>query len=420
MLLIKGTPLKGHVNIIASKSLSHRYLISAALSNGTSTLHNLMDSDDIKATITALKTLGASIDLPYVKGPLHLNQSAHINAKASGSTLRFLIPVALVQSEKVCFEGEHRLPHRPLDVYERLFDQTNITFKTPKDAWLPLSVKGPLQGGHFKIRGDVSSQFITGLLLATPILKQDSTITIEGPFESKSYVDLTVDTLKDFGVNVATHNKGYTVKGSQTYKPVNKTIEGDYSQAAFFIVAGLFNTEAILIRGLSQTTSQGDAKIIDIVKSMAGDVSFNEAGLIVKPSQTKGTEIDLQNIPDLGPILMVLAAFSSGKTIFKNIERLRIKESDRVASMSEMLNKLKIHHTIDDHTMVIEGKRQYEGSITVNPYDDHRIAMSAIIASLKTKGTITLLDEKCMNKSYPNFVETVKHLGLTIQKGASS
>ncbi len=420
MLLIEGTPLNGELTIIASKSLSHRYLIAAALSEGTSTLHNLMDSDDITATVEALTTLGARINLPVVKGPLNITEPVTINAKASGSTLRFLIPVALRHNQPVLFKGEHRLPERPLDVYEQLFSQSNVVFKRPKNAWLPLSTQGPLQGGRFSVRGDVSSQFISGLMFAAPLLDDDTTIEITNRFESKSYVDLTVNTLKDFGIEVTEKHKGYHIKGSQAYNPVNKTIEGDYSQAAFFIVAGLFNDKPIKIKGLAPKSAQGDAKVLDIVKTMGGRVFFEGETLVVEPSKTQGTDIDLQDIPDLGPILMLLAAFSEGKSTFVNVERLRLKESDRVAAASKMLSALNVEHTVEQNRVTITGKPHHEGDVRLDPYDDHRMAMSAIIASLKVRGTITLLDETCINKSYPTFIDTCTTLGLTIKKEASS
>ncbi|MFW5864751.1 MAG: 3-phosphoshikimate 1-carboxyvinyltransferase, partial [Candidatus Izemoplasmataceae bacterium] len=307
-LYITPNSLKGTVKIIASKSLSHRYLIAASLTSGASEIDNLMVSDDIFATKAALRQLGAKIDEPLIKGPLNLKEAITIDAYASGSTLRFLIPIAYLFNQFVTFIGRDRLPKRSLKVYETLFKQEGLLYEKLSHDELPLKIKGPLNASHFKIKGDVSSQFISGLLFAASCLKNDTSIEIIPPFESKPYVDLTVETLKDFNISITEEPLRYTIKGNQTFKPVRKTIEGDYSQAAFFIVAALIGEHPLVIKGLNEHSLQGDKAILEIVKAMGGSFNFNQGDLTVYPSLTHSTTISLKNIPDLGPILMILAA----------------------------------------------------------------------------------------------------------------
>lgn len=415
-ITIKPSKLKGRVQSIGSKSLSHRYLIGAALSSHPSTINNLMESADIEATREALKCLGASIEQSIVVGGYPNVKCPVINACESGSTLRFLIPLAMCQPVPVRFIGEGRLPKRSLEAYESMFSKDQVTYNRLTNDHLPIQVSGPLTPGDYYIKGDISSQFISGMLFALPLLNAASNLIIEAPFESQSYVNLTLETLKDFKISITRTKNGYHIPGKQTYHPVNTTIEGDYSQAAFFIVAALINRHPLTITNLNPHSVQGDRDLLDIIKRMQGKYTFNKNDLTVYPSDTVGTTIDLANIPDLGPILMVLASVSKGQTTFKNIRRLRFKESDRIDAMSTILSQWGVDHHVGDNTMTIKGTESLKGNQVFDSFNDHRIIMALVVASLKTVGPITVTNAHAINKSYPQFLDVFTALNGTIIK----
>ncbi len=414
IITVIPSDLSGSVDIIASKSLSHRYLIAAGLSESPSQISNLMESNDIDTTKEALRCLGASIEGARIVGGFPKLKCTTINARESGSTLRFLIPLAMCQSKPVMFIGEARLPKRSLAPYELVFKNKNLIYEKLSNEYLPIRISGPLYPGTFRIKGNVSSQFISGLLFALPLLQEDSNILVEPPFESKSYVDLTIETLKDFKITVIPTKTGYHIPGKQRYQPVHTEIEGDYSQAAFFIVAALINKQPLTIHNLNPNSIQGDREILTIIKRMQGKYYFNNTTLKVYPSPTVGTTINLANIPDLGPILMILAAVSNGRTIFTNIRRLRFKESDRIKAISTILTQCDVIHTVEDNTMIIEGRERLKGNQTFDSFNDHRIVMALIVASLKFDGPISITNAQAINKSYPQFFDVFKALKGTI------
>ncbi len=419
-ITIKPSSLQGSVAIIASKSLSHRYFIAASLSEETSTISHAMKSVDLEATIKALKSLGATIEGNTVKGGFPHLMEPVINASASGTTLRLLIPIAMLQEKPVVFEGKDRLPLRSLDVYEALFKAQGLLYERLSLDHLPVRVAGPLKPGTFRLRGNISSQFISGLLFALPLLEADSEIIVEEPFESRAYVALTLAVLNQFGIEILTENHRYIVPGKQHYKAYNTSVEGDYSQAAFFIVAGLINRFPLTLHNLRKDTLQGDAKLLDIVKAMKGNVRFTNDQLIVTPSQTQATTIDLANIPDLGPILMILAALSEGTTRFTNIQRLRYKESDRIYAMTEVLTRFGVEHTVIGNTMEVTGQKTLRGKQVFDSFNDHRIIMAIAVASIRADQPITILHVEHISKSYPEFFTEFTRLGgeVTIIKEA--
>lgn len=410
---IKISPksLEGQIKVVSSKSLSHRYVIAAALSEEESVISNVLASKDLEATKKALEVLGAKFNQDHVK-PADFNLiSDKINVNESGSTLRFMIPIYMLQTKEIIIDGENRLIDRPLDVYEQLFKNQNVGF-THLDTHheLPLKVKGKLKAGHYPLRGDVSSQFISGLLFALPKLRGDSVIELLTPLESKGYVDLTLDVLKKFGIHILQVDQYIYIKGSQKYHGINGAVEGDFSQAAFWFVAGLIGNKNLVIKNLNPDSLQGDAEIVSILRQMGGEINFNDGYQII-PSKTKGIEIDLSQIPDLGPILMALAAVSEGKTTFINFERLRIKESDRVDAMKDVLSRFGVEMFINDDKIEIEGVDHLKGDIEINTFNDHRIAMAASILAIKASGDVLIKDAECIQKSYPTFYEVYKNLG---------
>ncbi|MDE6407684.1 MAG: 3-phosphoshikimate 1-carboxyvinyltransferase [Anaeroplasmataceae bacterium] len=406
--------LKGTVSIPPSKSLSHRAIIAACLSKGESIISNVILSKDILATIEGMRALGATIQIEgttlRIQGSEVKRISNVIDANESGSTLRFLIPIALVNKEPIEFVGRNHLVHRPLDSYFEIFDKIGIQYTHPLDTYLPLKTKGGLESGFYEVKGNISSQFITGLLFALPLLEGDSIVKIIGPLESKGYVDLTIDILSKFGIVIINHNyESFEIKGNQSYKGYNYTVEGDYSQTAFFLIAGAMGAD-VKLEGMKQVSYQGDKKIVEDIKTLKGNICFEDGLLYCTPSQTKGTTIDFSQSPDLGPALTVLASVSEGVSNFVHVARLRIKECDRVTCMKEELEKLGAKIDEEPDTMIIHGVTQLHGGI-VDSHNDHRVAMALAMASLKMDENLTILNAECVSKSYPNFWEVFEALG---------
>ena len=411
-ITIEPKNLSGNVKVVSSKSLSHRYLIAAGLAKGRSTISSVLESKDLDATKHALFSLGVKFQGEHViGGNLSLIENS-IDCYESGSTLRFMIPIALLQDKKVIFRGRGRLPERPLDIYFELFKQKGISFKRFGKHDLPLEVKGPLPSGDYEVKGNVSSQFITGLLFALPLTDGPSTLKITTPVESRGYIDLTLDVLKAFHIEIKEENQTFYIKGNQTYVPKTIDVEGDFSQAAFFIVAGLIGS-SITLSNLNPNTKQGDFKIVEIITNMQGLIRYDLMSnrYVTHPSKTYGSTIDLSDIPDLGPILMILAALSEGTTTFVNASRLRIKESDRLEAMYQTLLKLGVDVKLDGDDMTIQGQKSFKGHISLDGYGDHRIVMAIAIAAIRAEGPITIIGAEAVTKSYPNFFEVYKNLG---------
>ncbi len=418
---INPSKLKGEIKIPPSKSMSHRAIISAALAEGVSKVDNLIFSDDIKATLDGMRSLGTHVECIETEA----NQDIHsvtlrgnsdiraidtaIDCKESGSTLRFLIPFACLTGESVTFTGRGKLVERPLNTYYNIFDEQDIEYKN-NDGKLPLEVKGALKPGTFKMKGNISSQFITGLMFVLPLLEGDSKIEITTNLESKGYVDLTMDVLRKFGIEVECNDyKEFLIEGNQKYKSIDYRVEGDYSQAAFWIVAGLLSGN-ISCKDLNIDSLQGDKAILDIVQEMGGKLEIERDLIKVNDSDTKGITIDASQCPDLVPILTVLGALSKGTTKIINAERLRIKESDRLKAISTELNKLGADVKELEDGLIIEGKEQLKGG-TVDSWNDHRIAMALAVASIKCTDPVTITGSSAVKKSYPNFWEDFRKLG---------
>lgn len=417
--------LGGEINIPPSKSLSHRAIICASLSDGVSEIDNLIFSDDIKATMDGMRALGVSIeDVEQSSGethPITLKGNSNIQAnnreidcKESGSTLRFLIPFAGLVEDEITFIGRGKLVERPLGTYYRIFDEQNIEYRNNDDK-LPLSVKGMLKPGTFKVEGNISSQFITGLMFVLPLLDGDSKIEITTELESKGYVDLTLDTLEKFDIKIENNDyKDFYIKGNQKYQSRNYRVEGDFSQAAFWITAGLLGGN-IRCRDLNIDSLQGDKAVLEIVKRMEGKLRTGEDLIEVNESETRGTIIDASQCPDLVPILTVLGSVSNGTTKIINGERLRIKESDRIKAISTELNKLGANIKELEDGLLIEGKKELKGG-TVDSWNDHRIAMALAVASIKCTEPVIITGSDAVKKSYPGFWKDFVKLGGKINE----
>lgn len=397
--------LKGLVKIPPSKSLGHRGIICASLSKGISTIENIDFSDDIIATIKAMETLGTEITCEnnklIVNGKNTFAKTGGIiDCNESGSTLRFLVPLSIVKYNKIKFVGKGNLGKRPLTTYFDIFSRQDINYEL-KDGLLDLEILGKLKGGEFKIPGNISSQFISGLLFSLPILDEDSKIIISTPLESKSYVDLTIDTMQKFGVTIKNHNyKEFTIDGRQNYKATNYKVEGDYSQAAFYFSANHLGNNVIL-EDLNSNSLQGDKVCVDILEK-------------ISTTRTDTIIIDASQCPDIIPIISVTASLRKGTTKIINGERLRIKECDRLSAICTELKKLGANIEEQKNGLIIKGIKSLTGGI-VHSHNDHRIAMSMAIASTRCINNLILESPNCTSKSYPKFWDDFKKLGGEIK-----
>ena len=413
-VIIKPSNLSGDVIIPPSKSLSHRAIIAACLASGKSKISNVMFSRDILATIAGMEAMGAKIkkydNYLEIEGSNVLRINDTIDAYESGSTIRFLIPIALTNNKPITFMGHNNLVNRPLDAYFEIFKEKNIKYERLADAYLPLKCEGTLTPGEYKIRGDISSQFITGLLYALPLLNGESKIIITTPLESKGYIDLTIDILKLFNIEIINNDyKEFIVRGNQEYKPFDYEIEGDFSQAAFFLVADTLGAN-INLKAMNINSNQGDKKILEDIEALGGKIEFKNDILKAIPAKTTGTIIDFKQSPDLGPALAVLGALSSGNTEFVNAARLRIKECDRISCVKEELEKLGVGVIENPNGMVIEGVDKIDGGV-INPHNDHRLRMAFAILCQVAKSDIKIIGAECVSKSYPHFFKDLEKLG---------
>ena len=332
-----------------------------------------------------------------------------MNCNESGSTLRFLLPVAAALGKEAVFTGSGRLPSRPILPLRNEMEKKGIKFTPP---WqFPIEISGELQSGEYILNGNVSSQFVTGLLFALPILDGDSTIKLLPPVESRSYINMTVNTLSKFGISVVENGDTYYIKGSQRYaSPEEIFVEGDWSNAAFFLCAGAINGD-VTVTGLREDSLQGDKKVVDILEQMGAYIEKNGDKVRVKSEALHGIQIDASDIPDLIPVLSVTAANAKkGVTIVTNAERLRLKESDRLQAICESLTLMGNVNAQTDDGLVIWCDEKITGG-EVPSYSDHRMAMAAAVAALGSGGEITLRGAEAVKKSYPNFFEDYKMLG---------
>lgn len=419
-LRIEPTSLTGTIRVPSSKSMGHRDLICAALARGRSQVEQVSVSRDILATCACLRQLGALIS-PLeeeggrtgfaVEGGRPHQTGSLLDCGESGSTLRFLIPLAALSGERFTFTGSGKLGSRPLDPYEAIFEKQGLVFqKGGAGENFPLVVQGPLQPGHFTLPGDVSSQFISGLLFALPLLPGDSTLEITGRLESQSYIALTLSALQKYGITIEHEDfRKYTIPGNQQYQPRAGAVEGDYSQAAFWLTAGMLG-RSIGLLGMDADSLQGDKAIIPILQRMGGQVVFEKGALISRPAISLGTTIDAADCPDIIPVLTVAAALSQGHTEIIHAERLRLKECDRLKAMTTELNKLGARITEKPDGLSIDGVEELNGGI-VDCWNDHRIAMSLAVASIQCREPLTLVGAECVSKSYPEFWQDFKTLG---------
>ncbi len=393
---IEPSRAKGCVTAPPSKSAAHRALICGALS-GCSKINNLALSKDIEATARCLRALGAKIDISGESAlvgrldPLCPDVGDVLFCNESGSTLRFLLPLCMLSDKRITLSGSERLLSRPLSVYEQICREQGIEFIRTENE---ITVCGRLKGGHYRIPGDISSQFISGLMFALPLLPDDSEIEIVGAFESESYVDMTVDMLKRFSVEVSRNKNTYFIKGGQGYESRTVTVEGDCSNAAFLDGFNLLGGE-VTVEGIDPDTLQGDYVYRRMFKELkSGHRMF-----------------DLSDCPDLAPVMFALAAANGGAR-FSGTRRLKIKESDRGEAMKQELEKLGSEVIIYENEIEVKGRELHTPNLPVCGHNDHRIVMALALLLSVTGGSIE--GAEAVQKSFPDFFEKIKTLTIGI------
>ena len=415
-----GPPPSGVLAAPPSKSMAHRAVLCAALADGESRLTGLAHSQDIDATLAAAAALGAQVEAgeswARIAGAAPLQApAAPVDCCESGSTLRFLIPLAALTGRPVAFTGRGRLMQRPQSVYQELFASQGLRFEQEGDT---LTVAGPLRPGCFSLAGDVSSQFISGLLFALPLLDGDSRLCLKPPVESRSYIEMTRASQSRFGVSSAWLDE-YTlaVPGGQAYRPRDMAIEGDWSQAAFPAALGVLAGD-VTVTGLEPGTLQGDAVILDILRRCGGRAEAVPGGVRFQKSALHGTKIDLADCPDLGPILMALGLLCEGETVITNAGRLRLKESDRIAAMEQELRKLGGQIESDGGTVTIRRSVLHAPAGPLWGHNDHRVVMSLTVLAAAAGLPVQIDGAEAVAKSWPGFFAAVRQLGVEVQTDA--
>ncbi|MBO5745915.1 MAG: 3-phosphoshikimate 1-carboxyvinyltransferase [Clostridia bacterium] len=402
--------LNGTVTAPPSKSAGHRSLICAALSDKPVTVFNCGESDDMTATINTLRALGADITRKgldvYVNPCRKNNRNVELDCNESGSTARFMIPVACaLGAENITVTGHGRLPERPFDTIVDVLRQNGITCS---DTKLPMTVSGQLKSGNFSLPGNISSQYISGLLLALSIIEGDSRINLTSELQSRDYVMMTINELRCFGAEITVGDSFFEIKGKEALTACDRTVEGDWSQAAFHLSAGAVGGD-ITVNGLDQNTLQGDSAIVDLLRQFGAEIHIENNSVRVKKAPLHGITVDASQIPDLVPILAVTAAFADGTTAITNAERLRIKESDRLLETAVRLRAFGIDVTETDDGLIIKGGQPQGADVT--SANDHRIVMAFSVMAAYSDGTSSIDGCQAINKSYPLFFNDFSSLG---------
>lgn len=396
-MIVEILPSKAQGTITApsSKSCGHRLLIAASLASGESKIENIELNDDISATVACLRKMGAEIEIKDGVANVHgislgeRKEKLSLFCNESGSTLRFLIPLSYIISAQSTFGGSGRLLERPQEVYFQLFNTESSSFSKEGEAYV---TNGVLKAGEYSLPGDVSSQYISGLLFALPLLDGDSVIKLTTPLQSAPYIDITIDVLSSFGVEIVKKNDYFIIKGNQTYKPQKLFCEGDWSNSAFLHAFNLFNGN-VTVNRLNENSFQGDKAYIDFFEKLKKGYSV----------------IDISACPDLGPVLIACSALLNGAKL-TGTSRLKIKESDRGLAMKQELTKFGIELELNEDSIIIPKSEYHTPSAALNCHNDHRVAMSLAIMCSITGGVLE--GAECVNKSYPNFFSDIEKLGI--------
>ena len=405
--------MKGDVNAPSSKSMTQRAIAAALLTDGETTIINPSDCNDSLAAISIASGLGAEVYAGnkqlIIKGSGRLKENS-LYCGESGLAIRMFSPIAALFPEEIIMTGADSLKKRPMSMIEEALRQFGVTCIS-EGGFLPLTIKGPMKGGKCKIDGSVSSQLLTGLLMALPVTAEDSEITVKD-LKSKPYIDMTLQVLDTFGIEV--QNSSYSlfkIKGNQQYGPCNYTVESDWSAGAFLLVAGAINGE-ITVHGLRPDSRQSDKAILNALDSAGATMSIKENSTGISKSVLRSFEFDATESPDLFPPLVTLASYCKGVSSIKGISRLVHKESDRANALREEFGKMNIRVELKGDSMFITGG-DVKGTV-IDPHNDHRIAMAASVAALRASDRMIIKDPGCVAKSYPEFFDDLHKIGVVI------
>ncbi|OIO21837.1 3-phosphoshikimate 1-carboxyvinyltransferase [Candidatus Micrarchaeota archaeon CG11_big_fil_rev_8_21_14_0_20_47_5] len=415
--IVSPSSVSGSVFAPPSKSYSHRAIICASLAEGKSRIRGFLESDDINATIEAVRAFGAKVTRQNgcleIEGCFPKPPSSPINCQESGSTARFFIPI-MALAGKGTITGEKGLLKRPMQPIIDALSKAGVSINST-GGFLPLEISGPYRGGRIEIKGDVSSQFISGILFAASLAKKETMLTVIGKLESKPYIRTTLEVLGDFGIIVKTDSSllSYHIPALQRCTPRAYSVQGDFSSAAFLLAAGAIAGK-VEVSNLKINSAQGDRAIASLLKEMGCSITADaNAGKITsEKSPLHGIKIDACDIPDLVPILAVLACYAKGKTTIYNAARLRIKESDRLNAIACELKKMGAKIEEKEDGLLIAGGVLH-GAV-IDPHGDHRIAMSCAIAALGAEGKTVIKNAEVIRKSYPNFFSDMKKFGARV------
>ena len=409
--------LQGVMHAPASKSESHRRMICAGLSHGEVTLKNFMNSEDTEATARCLRALGAQVlhseSEVNIQGFVHKRELLpEFDCGESGSTLRFFVPLALTMCGGGRFSLHGRLGRRPMDVYRDLFVPSGGKWHMYEgtDGAAELVVAGGLASGDYVLPGDVSSQFVSGLLFALPLLPSSSTLRVNPPVESAGYIRMTIHALKESQIQIEELAPFYwRIPGGQHYQAVHSFIEGDWSQAAVLLCADALGSD-VTVRDLSMDSLQGDMAVLNCLKQLGADIETEHDTVRVKPGLLRGTELDMHDYPDIAPMLALVCQFAEGESRLTGCGRLRLKECDRLSGTVSILNRLGGNAKEDGDAIVIQGVKSLQGG-SVDSYHDHRMVMLASIAALVCQNPVEISDAEAIDKSWPDYLEVFRRLG---------
>lgn len=412
---VEPSKIKGQLKAPASKSMTQRAIAAALLADGQSIIHNPSYCDDSLTAMSIACGLGARVE-PQAN-ELKINGSGilkepKLNCGESGLAIRMFSPIAALYPAEITMVGANSLKKRPMFMIEEALNQLGVKC-TSSGGFLPLTIQGPIVGGYCEIDGSVSSQLLTGLLMALPLAARDSEIKVNN-LKSQPYIDMTIQILKSFGITV--HNTGYYlfhIPGNQKYIPHIYTVEGDWSGGAFLLVAGAVNGQ-LSVQGLRTDSMQSDMAIIKALEKAGAQMKISENQIEISKSELKAFEFDATESPDLFPPLVTLASYCDGVSIIKGVSRLMYKESDRATTLKEEFGKMNIRIEIKDDLMSVTGGQP--GGARVESHDDHRIAMAVAVASLGATGRVNIRDSQCVAKSYPGFFDDLRNLGAVVHE----
>lgn len=415
-IILQPGKLSGTVTVPPSKSLAHRMIICAALADGESRISPIQPSEDILATLEGMAALGAECslqgDTAIIRGvgSRRKTEPVSIHCRESGSTLRFLVPLSMTLGVGAHFTGAPGLAVRPLTPYKTICEAVGAEYSHAALPELSAHIHGRLPAGRYEVPGNISSQFITGLLLALSVADGDSEIVLTTPLESTAYVDLTLDAMQAFGVRAEITETGYIIPGNQRYTARSAVVEGDYSQAANWLCAAALGND-IAVAGLNPDSYQGDRAILSVLQRMGAEITLADGAFRVKAKALRAVDVDVSEIPDIAPVIALTCCFAEGTSRIRNAGRLRIKECDRLSATVQAVNAMGGHAEESADEMIIHGTGVLPGGNVCACFNDHRIAMLHAVAATRCDNPLTLDSRECVRKSYPRFWDDFASLG---------